>query len=186
MWQNVPNYTLIFDQMAFDCCYYFEDLSPWSWIREQFELRTGCQMSSAGQTFQPNEVKTSSWRLAAKLEINEIFYIFWAFSKWALQLLAGHWANKNSFIFIYCFTFPRGHRDVAITAEKKLTRQARGRTGKNHGKNFISVAVESLKNIYILAFFCCSILEPTVELEFYLLFLLPRRVHNSVDLSCGL
>jgi len=39
--------------------------------------------------------------------------------------VAGHWANKNSFIFIYCFTFPRGQREVAITAAKKLTQNGK-------------------------------------------------------------
>lgn len=35
-------------------------------------------MSFGAQVFQPNEVKLSSRRLAAKLEINEIFYVLHA------------------------------------------------------------------------------------------------------------
>jgi len=40
--------------------------------------KLGCQMSFGAQVFQPNEVKLSSRRLAAKLEINEIFYVLHA------------------------------------------------------------------------------------------------------------
>lgn len=97
----------------------------------------------------------------------------------------GHSANKNSFIFIYCFTFPTGRLELQLPQCWKNSKEHKKSTQNQNGgekKKCVRDALRRVAQRKVSVFFSRSFFSRVN----FIYFLLPRSVHNFVDLSCRL